>query len=83
MKCTRIGLGMLTKVRLTRKFANMINGIDLSRARMGEELLVSPGDAEILVAEGWAVPIQSADDKSQKNRKAVPRRRKKRHAFPQ
>ena len=67
---------MPTKIRLTRKFANMINGVDLSGARTGEELLVSLRDAEILVAEGWAVPIHSADDKARKTRKAAPRRRK-------
>jgi hypothetical protein len=64
---------MPTKVRLTRKFANMINGIDLSRARTGEEMLVSARDAEILVAEGWAVPIHKADDKPRKSRKAARR----------
>ena len=42
------------KVRLTRKFANVINGIDLSKAHAGETLEVSPREAEILLAEGWA-----------------------------
>ena len=42
------------KVRLTRKFADLINGIDLSRAHTGETLELSQRDAEILLAEGWA-----------------------------
>ena len=42
------------KVRLTRKFADLINGIDLSRAHTGETLDLSQRDAEILLAEGWA-----------------------------
>jgi hypothetical protein len=42
------------KVRLTRKFADLINGIDLSKAHTGETLDLSARDAEILMAEGWA-----------------------------
>jgi hypothetical protein len=42
------------KVRLTRKFANLINGIDLSKAQAGETLDLSQREAEILMAEGWA-----------------------------
>jgi hypothetical protein len=53
----------MAKVRLTRKFAQIINGIDLSRVRAGEELELSDHDARLLIAEGWAAPIESADDK--------------------
>jgi hypothetical protein len=42
------------KVRLTRKFADLINGIDLSKAHTGETLDLSQRDAEMLLAEGWA-----------------------------
>ena len=42
------------KVRLTRKFADLINGIDLSRAHTGETLDLSDREAGILMAEGWA-----------------------------
>jgi len=42
------------KVRLTRKFADLINGIDLSKAHTGETLDLSTRDAEMLLAEGWA-----------------------------
>jgi hypothetical protein len=42
------------KVRLTRKFANLINGIDLSKAHEGETLDLSDREAQILMAEGWA-----------------------------
>lgn len=42
------------KVRLTRKFANLIDGIDLSKAKAGEMLDVSAHDANVLMAEGWA-----------------------------
>jgi hypothetical protein len=40
----------------------MINGIDLSSARPGEELELSPHEADLLIAEGWAAPVDSADD---------------------
>jgi hypothetical protein len=42
------------KIRLTRKFADLINGIDLSKAHTGETLDLSTRDAEMLLAEGWA-----------------------------
>jgi hypothetical protein len=42
------------RVRLTRKFADLINGIDLSKAHTGETLDLSTRDAEMLLAEGWA-----------------------------
>jgi hypothetical protein len=61
----------MTKVHLIRKFAEMINGVDLSRARPGETLDVTRKEAALLVAEGWAeyaTPRSVAD--------AKPRRRK-------
>jgi hypothetical protein len=42
------------KIRLTRKFADLINGIDLSKAHAGETLDLSPREAQMLMAEGWA-----------------------------
>jgi len=50
------------KVRLTRKFANMINGIDLSAVRAGDEIEVSSKEADMLIAEGWAAPVDRAHD---------------------
>ena len=47
------------RVRLIRKFAQKINGIDLSDASTGDVLELSPRDAELLIAEGWAAPIAS------------------------
>ena len=48
------------KVRLTHKFAESINGIDLSRVRQGEALELSQRDASLLVAEGWAELLDRA-----------------------
>jgi len=64
------------KVRLTRRFAQIINGIDLSRARAGEELELPAREAQMLVAEGWAALIDTANDRpgrhSRKTRKSRP-----------
>lgn len=42
-------------IRLTRKLAECVDGIDLSRSREGDVLDLSRHDAQLLVAEGWAV----------------------------
>jgi hypothetical protein len=39
---------------LTRKYADVIDGVDLSKAHVGDRLDLSPHDAEVLIAEGWA-----------------------------
>jgi hypothetical protein len=41
-------------VRLTRKYADMIDGVDLTDAKVGDELSLSPHEADVLIAEGWA-----------------------------
>jgi hypothetical protein len=42
------------QVRLTRKFATVINGFDLSRYKVGDLLDLQQRDAQMLVDEGWA-----------------------------
>jgi hypothetical protein len=66
----------MTRIRLTRKFAERIDGIDLSQRRTGEIMDVSSRDARLLMAEGWA----SADDapvKEKRPRAASPQPKKK------
>jgi hypothetical protein len=53
----------MAKVRLTRKFANLIDGVDLSHRHAGDELELSDRDARLLILEGWA----SAADLSPKH----------------
>lgn len=50
----------LTQVRLTRKFAEAIDGVDLSRNQVGDQLRVSHHDARMLIAEGWASPCDES-----------------------
>ena len=42
------------QIRLTRKFAEVIDGIDLSSHAVGDVFNLSREDARLLVAEGWA-----------------------------
>ena len=41
-------------VRLIRKYAEMIDGVNLEAAEVGDQLDLPRQDAEILIAEGWA-----------------------------
>ena len=42
-------------IRLTRKLADAIDGIDLSSHGVGDIVNLSPREAQLLVAEGWGV----------------------------
>jgi hypothetical protein len=42
------------RVRITRKLADEIDGIDLSRNRVGEVIDLPDRKAQMLIAEGWA-----------------------------
>jgi len=46
------------KVKLTKKFAEILNGVDLSRARSGDVLDIPPRDASLLLASEWALPVE-------------------------
>jgi hypothetical protein len=75
------------KVRLTKRFAEFIDGIDLSRAAAGEVLDLSSREAALLILEGWAAPIDNdsnrgvtvvasrhqAEDKPRRSRASAPR----------
>ncbi len=47
------------KVRLTRKLAESLDGVDLSGRAVGEIMDCGRHDAEMLIAEGWAVSVVS------------------------
>ena len=44
------------KVRLTRKLADYIDGVDLSDHQIGDVLDLSQVEASLLLAEQWAAP---------------------------
>jgi hypothetical protein len=56
------------RVRLKRKLSESINGVDLSGAREGDTLDLSPRDALLLIAEGWATPVYDARRRSEHHR---------------
>lgn len=43
-------------VRLTRKLADFLDGVDVSDRRVGDVFELSTVEAHLLVAEGWAQP---------------------------
>jgi hypothetical protein len=43
------------KVRLTRKLADRLEGIDLSKRRVGEVIDVPRPQAMLLLTHGWAI----------------------------
>ena len=44
------------KVRLIRKLADYLDGVNVSRQHVGDLLDLRPEQARALVAEGWATP---------------------------
>lgn len=47
------------RIRLTRRLANFMDGIDMSRLSVGDVIDVAPHDGAMLIAEGWAVRVES------------------------
>lgn len=45
------------RVRLVRKFANVINGVDLTDICVGDVVDLKPHQAMQLIREGWAEPL--------------------------
>lgn len=72
------------KIRLTHKFADLINGIDLSKFHTGDTVDLSPEDARLLMAEGWAEfegpasPRDKAHERALKRNASKSRRKKSR-----
>jgi hypothetical protein len=47
--------GGTVSVRLIHKYAEMIDGVDLAHSSVGDQLELPRRDADMLIAEGWAV----------------------------
>jgi hypothetical protein len=58
------------KVRLTRKLADRIDGVDLRGHEPGDLLELPSSDAGLLVAERWAIP-----DRRERSDTSSPKRR--------
>ena len=48
-------------VRLTKKLAEVINGVDLSHCAEGDVIEVAVPHAEMLIAERWAEPVSQEE----------------------
>ncbi len=48
------------QIRLIKKLAEVLDGIDLSDRRVGDVMNLPKHDAEVLLAEGWASPVEPA-----------------------
>src|SRR5437899_3246801 len=46
------------RVRLVRKLAAMVDGVDLSGHSVGDTFGLKADDARLLIAEAWAVPAE-------------------------
>jgi len=47
------------KIRLTRKLALRLNGLDLSSINVGDVVFLPEPDAAMLLREGWAERVES------------------------
>ena len=45
------------RIRLIRKLADAIDGVDISDAVVGDIIDLKPAEAGLLIAEGWAVLV--------------------------
>jgi hypothetical protein len=52
---------VVLRVRLTKKLARFLNGIDLDKLSVGDSMDLPERDARMLVAEGWAELPNTAD----------------------
>jgi hypothetical protein len=48
-------------VRLIRKYAEVIDGVDLTDCHVGDRLPLASRDARVLMAEGWAEPAPARE----------------------
>jgi len=59
------------KVRLTKKLAEMLDGIDLSCRHVGEVIDLPDCDARLIVAERWAEPVDDSTPCSRSDEPSV------------
>jgi hypothetical protein len=52
----------VARIRLTKKLAPKMNGVDVSRIAVGEIFEIGDREARQLIASGWAEPVGDAPD---------------------
>lgn len=63
---------MLLRVRIIRKLAEVLDGVDVSQVQEGDCVDLPAWEARLLIAEGWAElvdphPIDAPDDPDSSN----------------
>jgi hypothetical protein len=71
---TNVAFDLAMKVRLTKKFAEMLDGIDLSARHVGEVFDLPASEARLIVAEQWAQLVDDQTPCSRPQRDVVPHR---------
>ena len=64
----RIATVPLMRVRLTRKLADRLDGLDLSARTLGDVFEVAPEEGTLLIAEGWAIAERQFSDRGKNAR---------------
>jgi hypothetical protein len=59
---------VILRVRVIRKLAERLNGVDLSKVRVGDSLDVSSRDGRMLIAEGWAELVEVVAEETRNDR---------------
>ena len=57
---------LVQRVRLTKKLASVLNGLDLSEVQIGDVIRVPEATAAMLIREGWAELVKPEADRSEK-----------------
>ena len=57
---------LVQRVRLTKKLASALNGLDLSEVQIGDVIRVPEATAAMLIREGWAELVKSEADRPEK-----------------
>lgn len=55
---TSLALCLSVRVRLIKKLAECLDGVDLARYHVGDALNLTAHDAQLLIAEHWATPAE-------------------------
>jgi hypothetical protein len=55
-------------VRLTRKYAEVLDGVNLTECHVGDRLPLPSREARVLLAEGWAEPAPARERRRRSKR---------------
>lgn len=50
-------ISIVVRIRLTRKLAGVLNGLDVSSLRVGDVIELPDSAARMMIAERWAEPV--------------------------